>query len=274
LRTPADLGNVRTLLLTYEGQKPLKPGYHEVLAQWVREGGNLLIVDDNADPFNAVKEWWNDNGATTRTPRDALLETLGMEASASEPVVIGKGSALLLDSSPSYLSRRTSGPATLLNALTALMGSAPSGSNALVLKRGPYLIAACLDEVESPKAQALPGTYVDLFDASHSVRINPTIEPGQRVLYRRVDTGSADQPSVLAASARIRDFQHIEDRVRFTTRGPAGTRCRILLQLPKQPETVQVDGQPASDFEWDETNLLLRVSFDNAARSIAVHVTL
>lgn len=273
LRTPADLGNVRTLLLTYEGQKPLKPEYHEVLAEWVREGGNLLIVDDNADPFNAVKEWWNDNGATTRTPRDALLETLGMDALLPAPAAVGKGRVLLMQRSPSELSRDREGPKLLLDALARLTGTPPRTSASLRLNRGPYTIVAALDtETQDSAPLVVKGRYIDLFEASHPLVVDPTVLPGERKLLRRIDESTTINAQVLAASARVREFQRDAEGVRLTARGPSATRCKIVLQLPGQPAAITVDGEPVTDFIWDDADKLLRISFDNAARPMGLEV--
>jgi len=66
----------RLLLLTYEGQKPLRAEYHEALVRWVRRGGSLLVLDDGADPYHHVRAWWNDEGRTRETPLDDLVATL------------------------------------------------------------------------------------------------------------------------------------------------------------------------------------------------------
>ena len=66
--TPVQLENVtlpnyldgfRILLLSYHGMKPLTPDVHRSLAAWVKRGGMLVVCDDDTDPYNAVREWWN-----------------------------------------------------------------------------------------------------------------------------------------------------------------------------------------------------------------------
>ena len=66
------------MLLTYEGQKPPKPEFHAALAKWVRDGGALVVVDDDSDPYNAVREWWNTAPHSYKTPRQHLFEALGI----------------------------------------------------------------------------------------------------------------------------------------------------------------------------------------------------
>ena len=82
----------KVLFLTYDGQKPLKSAYHEALERWVRAGGYLVFVDDASDPYNSVREWWNEYGKNTAKPEDELFRRLGATASAeSAPQPVGKG---------------------------------------------------------------------------------------------------------------------------------------------------------------------------------------
>ena len=39
--------------------KPLSADVHKPLADWVKRGGALVVVDDDSDPYLAVREWWN-----------------------------------------------------------------------------------------------------------------------------------------------------------------------------------------------------------------------
>lgn len=65
------------LFLSYDGQKPLLPEVHAPLADWVRAGGVLVVWDDDADPYLAVRDWWNSEGRTYSTPAPASLRATG-----------------------------------------------------------------------------------------------------------------------------------------------------------------------------------------------------
>ncbi len=77
LAKPGFLSPFKVLLLTYEGQKPPKPELHEALAQWVKSGGAPVVVDNDKDPYNAVKEWWNTGKDHYKTPRRSCSSSLG-----------------------------------------------------------------------------------------------------------------------------------------------------------------------------------------------------
>src|SRR6185312_10033764 len=51
---PGFLDRYKLLMLTYQGQKPPDPKFHDVLARWVNAGGALVVIDDDMDPFNTV----------------------------------------------------------------------------------------------------------------------------------------------------------------------------------------------------------------------------
>ena len=116
------LGDQRVLLLTYQGQKPLTATVHEALAQWVKQGGVLVMLDDDKDPYNYVREWWNDDGKTARIPRQDLFERLGVTDSGfktdgTSVVKVGQGAVLWLRENPVHFALTKEGDGRLVAAL-------------------------------------------------------------------------------------------------------------------------------------------------------------
>src|SRR6185503_14615073 len=161
--TPVQLENVtlpnflneqRVLLLTYQGQKPLTPEVHAALADWVRQGGVLVMVDDDKDPYNRVREWWNDDGKTRRIPRRHLFEQLGLDDaqfSSNSPALVnvGKGAVMWVRQSPVPFALSTEAETRLvlsINQTTRRAGLKWKETNYLALRRGPYVVGAGLDE--------------------------------------------------------------------------------------------------------------------------------
>jgi hypothetical protein len=85
LTVPGCLEGLRVLLLTYHGMKPLTPEVHAPLAAWVKRGGLLVVCDDDTDPYNRVREWWNTGGRRYATPRGHLFEELGLPKDLRPP---------------------------------------------------------------------------------------------------------------------------------------------------------------------------------------------
>ena len=146
---PGFLDAYRLLFLTYEGQKPLSADFHDALAAWVRKGGALVVVDDDSDPYNAVREWWNTEPNHFRGPREHLFKTLGLDSDARGVSRIGEGVLLREAASPAALTYEKDGAErvrALARKSAEMVKLAWSETNALVLRRGPFIIAAALDE--------------------------------------------------------------------------------------------------------------------------------
>lgn len=77
---PNYLRRLRLLMLSYDYQKPPSEATHEALANWIRNGG-WLVVTGGSDPYNALPEgWWRRGG--TLTPLEDLLRRLEVRATA------------------------------------------------------------------------------------------------------------------------------------------------------------------------------------------------
>ena len=150
---PGALKDHRVLLMTYEGMKPMKPEVHTALAAWVRQGGALVFVDDDRDPYNGVHSWWNDasKGMSYQSPREHLFEQLGLAKDAGPGThKVGAGTVIYDASSPAGLTHRRDGadhlPRTGASRLCEAVGLDYRETNYLALRRGPYVVAAGLDE--------------------------------------------------------------------------------------------------------------------------------
>ncbi len=115
--TAGALARQKVLLMTYEGMKPMTPDVHDALANWVRQGGALVFLGDDTDPFNAVRAWWNDPKAakTYKAPRAHLFERLGLLADVDAGLhKVGKGSVVYDRAGPASLTYRADGAEYLL----------------------------------------------------------------------------------------------------------------------------------------------------------------
>ncbi len=74
---PDYLKAFKTLLLSYDFQKPLDEKLQIGLAQWVKRGGSLIFVG-GSDPYNQIGAgWWQK--AKRASPQEALFALLGIE---------------------------------------------------------------------------------------------------------------------------------------------------------------------------------------------------
>ena len=276
---PACLPPYKLLLLTYEGQKPLKPAYHDALAAWVRSGGGLIYVGDGTDPYHGVREWWNDDGRTDARACDDLFARLGVTDQARKgPQAIGEGFVRVLWEKPRDLPQRTDGADTVLalaQEMFARLGGELRTQNYLRIQRGPFVVAGVLEESSvSGGPLRLEGRLVDLFDAKLPVVAEKVLEAGDRALLYDVDWAQrhALGPKVLAAAARVRDESAGTDAFTFTARGPEGTRACARLLLPQRPSAVETDPPMACEQAWDQRSSTLWLAFDNVAAEVRFRV--
>lgn len=78
------LDKYKVLLLSYDPQKPLSSDVNEVLADWVKRGGQLVIFG-GGDAFDEVDEWWKAKGFDS--PQDHLLHLLGIDVKSRRKFV-------------------------------------------------------------------------------------------------------------------------------------------------------------------------------------------
>lgn len=271
------LRNYRLLLLTYEGQKPPSPKFHEALAAWVRNGGALVVVDDDRDPYNRATDWWSSGERHLATPRLDLFRALGLDARAEGLHRVGKGVVLYAAKSPAALTHDASG-ADSVRALARQAAAAVhlpwKESGQLILRRGPFVIASGLDRSDA-KPFTLKGSYANLFDAHLGIVSDPAIRPASRMLLLDTRFYAPAKPRVLAASGRIAGVRTTEQSIAFTIASIDGRdehdRAAIRLLLPKQPREVTVDGKALSSSAMSYADHMLLV--DLAAHATAQRVS-
>lgn len=277
--TPVQLENVtlskyldgfHVLLLTYQGMKPLDASVHTALADWVRRGGNLIVCDDDSDPYNQVTDWWNIGALHHATPREHLFEQLGIAAAGEKAeMTCGKGRVQWLRSNPARLAADANGDEQVVAAVKQAATSAKlkwRETNFLLLQRGPYWIAAGLDESISAKPKTLRGRFVNLFDPELRVLESVTINPGDRYLLRDLNFKRASEPTVLASACKALEISREGNSFSLAVEGVGRTQAVVLLHAKRGPKSVTLEGEAVTDFKFSKENNLLWISFANAAR--------
>jgi hypothetical protein len=273
----AELHRYKTLLLSYEGQKPPKPEFHDALAAWVKAGGALIVIDDDHDPFNTVREWWNSGDMRYVTPRHHLFDKLGLAHDATGQHKVGQGTVVFESDSPSRLSRTDGGADRVRVAVKQAMaatGQTWKESPALVLRRGPYVIAAGLDDVATDTRPAtLKGRFIPLFDAAQPIVHDYRVGPGARGLLVDLDRYPKDHVGVVAAACRVTNEKVTEESVTFDTIGQAETNAVVSILLPRTPKAVTINGEPLPAEAFDHSDGVLRLRFPNRAEAIRVAIS-
>jgi len=278
LLTPGVLDDFKVLFLTYEGQKPLDPAYHDVLEAWIRKGGALIYVGDGTDRYHHVAAWWNEQGETRAKAQDGLFERLGVENQAyNEAMAVDQGWIRILAEKPRQIARYDLGAAKIIEVLGQVlerMAIPLKTQSHILLQRGPYVVAAVFDESVSDNALHLSGPFVDLFDADLPVLEALTLQPGERALLYDLRYAPAQAPEVqvIAGAARMH-AEALEPGVwRLKTRGPANVEARARLRLPAPPTAVTFEETIPGSHSWDPESETLFLSWPNAGAEVVLQV--
>jgi hypothetical protein len=270
------LDRYKLLLLTYEGQKPPSLAFHAELNAWVRAGGALVVIDDDKDPYNAVRAWWNAPHLEFKTPREHLFAKLRLATDATGLSRVGKGVVVYASLSPAALTHEKTGAQKvrdLARQAADAVGLGWKQTSALVLRRGPYVIAAGLDE---PAADLPPvmlhGRFISLFDATLSVVDTVELVPSRRAMLLDLDAATAPD-AVLAAACRVTAFTATPTAINFHADGVAGSHAVVCISTDSKPHSVSVNGEVVPASAWDFATGLLRLRFENAAAGVGVEIS-
>jgi hypothetical protein len=264
------------LLLTYHGMKPLTADVHAALAEWVKQGGRLVGCDDDSDPYHAVRDWWNSGGNHYTTPRKHLFEQLGFKsvgdgAKPATPLIWrhGKGEAFWLKENPVRLAQDAKGEERLIQLVKQAAQSAKlkwRETNYLLLRRGPYLIAAGLDESVAGEPKQLRGRFVNLFHPELKVQSTIELKPGTRYLLRDLETGRSRKPELLASACKALPLNADSKSVSFMVEGVGKTAAVVLLNAPSPPRSITLASDALTQFKHSKEESLLWLHFSNEAR--------
>ena len=267
---PNFLDRYKVLLLTYEGQKPPTPEFHKAIADWVRKGGALVMVDDDKDPFNTVHEWWNTAPNSYKLPREHLFQQLGIPSDTHDLIHVGNGVVALHPASPAKLSYRPDG-ADQVRAWTQEAAKAINldwkEANALVLRRGPYIIAAALEEsLKDTSPHVLKGRLISLFEPNLPIHHQLELKPGLKTLLVDPDAFPHDYQGVVAAACRVQNQTVDANSIRFRATGIANSKAVLCIAIPAPPKSIELAGKRLEATTWSFSDGLLNLNFVNDAK--------
>ncbi|MBD5248263.1 MAG: hypothetical protein HDS54_08915 [Barnesiella sp.] len=278
LGVPATLADTKVLVMTYSNMKPLDAAAHTYLAQWVKDGGKLLFVGSDKDPFQNVSEWWSIGSNSYSAPSQHLFEQLGIDRDAADgSYKVGKGEVVVMRNDPKEHILNEEGDAAFINAVSSLYGGKNKlqFKNNFILNRAPYVIAAVMDESVADTPMTLNGTYIDLFDPALPVKKEVTVQPGtQALLVDVAAVADRKRPQVLAASFRESDEKVTSKSYTFTAKSPIDTDGIARILLPRAPKSVVVDDvETVNPANWDTTSKTYLLTFDNTPDGHTVTIT-
>ncbi len=276
------LKDTKVLIMSYANMKPSSARQHELLSDWVKAGGVLLYYGQDNDPFQQVKEWWNTGSKKYNAPAEHLFELLGIDVKANTggTFKVGKGTVYVIRQNPKEIIMTGNGHQSFMATVKqAYETAAQAGKliikNNFVLERGPYTIAAVLDESDDRKPIELNGQYIDLFDPQLPVLNKKIIAPNtQAYLYNLKHLPNKQKVQVLASAARVTNEQLGKTNYRFVAKSPDKTINTMRILMPSKPANVKVTqaGQTLNLYknDWDAGSKTLLLSFDNFSQGVNI----
>lgn len=274
---PATLADVKVLLMSYSNMKPLDPQAHSHIADWVKNGGVLLYSGRDDDPFQTVREWWNTDGNSYAAPSDHLFKMMGIPSGAPEgEYSYGEGTVYIMRHDPKEYVLSEGGDRAFVETVGRLYSDcAKAGEmemkNSFCLERGPYTIAAVMDESVSDEPLTITGTLVDLFDPKLPVYTSVQILPGHQGYFIDIDRVDHGKAQVLAGSSRAEDEQRTGSSYSFTAKSPIDTDGISRVLLPERPSSVTVNGEEVSDrASWDAGSSTCLITYANSPDGVKI----
>lgn len=278
------LKNIKVLVMSYANMKPLSEKYHTALSKWVKNGGVLLYYGRDDDAFQSVKEWWNSNGLAFNAPSEDIFKKLNIvPANNTEFIKIGKGWISINRKDPKELVLQPDGDAMYMAQIKkAYEQYAKSGSlqvkNNFLLHRGPYIIAAVVDENADTNPLQITGPVIDLFDPSLPVLNAKEVAPGEQAFLYDLKNLSLKRPKVLAAAARVYDEKNTVSAYSFIVKSPSKTINAMRIYLPYRPGKIKLQKQDGAAVsiekqEWDANTHTVFLQFQNFSEGVMVSIT-
>ena len=276
---------LKVLVMSYSNMKPMNPEYHRHIAQWVKNGGVLIYCGKDIDPYQTVMEWWNSDGNRYEAPSQQLFELMGINSLNPETgeYPCGKGKLYVIREEPKEFVLNANNDNIYFATVKKAYETAPNKGkletkNSLYLERGPYIIAAVMDESVSDEPLTLKGVFIDLFEPSLPILKEKTVRPGEQAfLYNIQQVKNRKKPAVLCGASRIYDEVSQKGFYSFTAKSPAETSNVSRVILPKKPKELKAlnpDGELMTDAEylWDETSKTCLLKFENNPDGITIEI--
>lgn len=281
---PETWKGVRVLLMSYSNMKPLSPEAHTHLAKWVKNGGFIVYSGKDDDPYQGMQEWWNQGGMHYAAPSEHLFSLMGIPEKAKEGTYkYGKGKVFVLRHDPKEYVLEEGGDKMFVATVAKAYGRLQQ-KNSFFLERGPYTLAAVLDEgVVSDEPLVLKGDYINLFSPELTYHSEFVVQPGTQAYLFDLSKLDKKRPQVIASASRQYDEKETTDGFSFISKSPLNTTNIICLYLPKDYQSAQVsctnaEGQPVEHKlnVLGATNTtvsqLLWITFENSPDGVKVEV--
>lgn len=255
------LDEYKCILLSYEWMKPQSESEHEKIRKWIQNGGTLIYTGDGTSPYHRIPAWWNTGVNHYYEPAEHLFECMNLPLE-NGVYPYGKGKVLCFRVSPAKLSLTKEQTDEWVN--TIMKETVPEyvSKNHFIMKRGPYRIAACMEECRLTSPVIMRGNFIDMLSDDFAPISEKTIEPGEVAVLHDLDCVKGDC-EILATTARIESMTK------------TGNECRIVLKAALNIDVMlrlKIDAKGKKVFAKDETGEIkdVKASYDEKSGTLFI----
>lgn len=271
------LKQTKVLLMSYTNHKPLDADAHQYLAQWVKQGGILIYSSRDADPFQTVMEWWNQNGMQYAAPSDHLFSLMDIPQQAPEGIYrYGKGAVQILRNDPKEYVLAKGGDKRFVRVVDSLYATVNNKKglifkNSFYVQRGMYDVVAVLNEGVDSEPYCIEGLLIDLFNPELPVITSKQIQPGSQGCFINMERVHKGKPMVLASGSREESEIATSKSYSYVAKGPERTIAVSRVYLPAPPVSLKVNGvEQYQSSLWDATSHTYLLHFNNHPDGVKV----
>ncbi len=181
----------------------------------------------------------------------------------------GKGAVMWMRENPVHFAREKGGADELVALVRHAADSAGlkwRESNYLSLRRGPYVIAAGLDESVPGEPKVLKGRFINLFDSKLAVQTSIRSDANSHFMLRDLDADRAHGPEVLESACKSLVIKKESKMISMAVEGVGETPVVVLLRSSRPPRAITLDKETISDFDYSAKDELLWVRFTSESR--------
>jgi hypothetical protein len=178
-----------------------------------------------------------------------------------------------LRQNPARLAASAEGDSNVVDVVksaAAVVGLKWREANHLLLRRGPYVIAAGLDESIAGEPKALTGRFINLFDPELRLRPRVELTPGSRFFLLDLDAGKGE---VLASACKVLPRKAEKHSLLYVVEGVPDTPAVVLFRASKPPRSISLGTEALANWEYSSAEKLLWIRFQNTAAPRPLRVT-
>ena len=141
-----------------------------------------------------------------------------------------------------------------------------------MIQRGPYRIAAVLDESVCSDPLVIEGHFVDLFDPSLIVYRQVRVKPDENALLFDLDYHPREKGvQLIAASSRVEEIVQNEAGFEMVVKGPEQIRAVARLFCPNEPIEAHLsigNKRKSIDWEWHRESKTVLLNYVHSAEEV------